>query len=235
MRTKKNISAVIVAGGLGKRLGAAVPKAFITLGGRSLFEYSLEALSHYPSVVETVIVVPESALEQTERIVRKRKQVIPAVIVCGGEQRWESVRNGVAATASTSKLVLVHDAARPFLSSAVIDSLVQKSSTYRCVITATPVDDTIRCFEKDYCKGTVDRSQLIRVGTPQLFRRKMLIDAFVLAASMKNAPTDEAMLMEKCGVTVGFAWGDPLNFKITTPRDLLMAEAIIAQRTSDRQ
>jgi 2-C-methyl-D-erythritol 4-phosphate cytidylyltransferase len=154
----------------------------------------------------------------------------PWTIVEGGAERWQSVANGVSAC--QAPWVMVHDAARPFVSAAVIDGLLSKRDDFSCVITATPEVDTIRRFEQDRCSGTVDRSTLIRVGTPQLFHRATLLDAFTKAEKLAPPPTDEAMLFEACGHHVGFAWGDPLNFKVTTPADLEIAEALCARRQS---
>ena len=125
---------------------------------------------------------------------------------------------------------MTNDAARPFVTKEVIDSLLEKRPLYKCAITATPVEDTIRRFENDRCIATIDRSILIRVGTPQLFHRESLLEAFVHGESMTPPPTDEAMLMEKSGIETGFAWGDPINFKITTQGDLELAEAILLQQ-----
>ncbi len=230
--TKNNsqISSIIVAGGVGKRLGSDVPKAFVRLGDKYLFEHSLEVFLHHSPTVEIIIVVPDEAVEKTEELINNRNPEKTVVIVNGGKERWESVKNGVLSTDESSEWVMVHDAARPFVTNEVIDTLLAKRTSCKCAITATPVDDTIRRFENDTCIETIDRSSLLRVGTPQLFHRKSLIEAFTHAESMSPPPTDEAMLMEKCGITVGIAWGAPHNFKITTPRDLETAEAILSNR-----
>ncbi len=226
----KKISTVIVAGGMGKRLGADVPKAFVNLGGKYLFEHSLEIFLHHASVAEIIIVVPDAAVEKTEKIIHTGKPEKTVVIVNGGEERWRSVQNGILTTEETFDWVLVHDAARPFVTKEVIDELLKKRSAFECAFTATPVDDTIRRYENDTGVETVDRSSLIRVGTPQLFHRASLIEAFSHAESMSPPPTDEVMLMEKCDIPVGFAWGDSKNFKITTHHDLEIAEALLSFR-----
>lgn len=224
------IAAVIVAGGMGTRLESPVLKAFIQLDEKPLFAYSLEIFDQHTSVSEVMLVVPESTVEKAKNIIEKLNTLKIVTVVPGGKERWESVRNGVQAIDTSVKWILVHDAARPFVTTEVINSLLEKRSVYKCAITATPVDDTIRHFENDTCTETVDRSKLIRVGTPQLFHRESLLNAFVHAESMTSPPTDEAILMEKCGIPVGFAWGDPMNFKITTQSDLEIAEAIVLQR-----
>lgn len=224
------ISTIIAAGGIGNRLGVNTPKALRQLGGNPLFLYSLEVFNQHPAISEIVLVAPEESVDKAKDIIDKLNTLKNVTVVPGGVERWQSVKNGVEAADSSTEWLLVHDAARPFVTKEVIDSLLEKRSTYKCAITATPVEDTIRRFENDRCVATIDRSLLIRVATPQLFHHQSLINAFVHAESMTPPPTDEAILMEISGLNVGFAWGDPLNFKITTQSDLDMAEAILLQR-----
>ena len=224
------ISTIIAAGGMGNRLGGDTPKAFIQLGGKPLFLHSLEVFDRHPAVSEIILVVPDDSVDKAKNIIDTLTTSKNVTVTPGGVERWQSVKNGVEATDSSTEWIMTHDAARPFVTKEVIDSLLEKRSTYKCAITATPVEDTIRRFENDRCIATIDRSLLIRVGTPQLFHRQSLLDAFVHAETITPPPTDEAMLMEISGIDVGFAWGDPLNFKITTQSDLDMAEATLLQR-----
>lgn len=227
---KNKTSTIIAAGGMGNRLGGDTPKAFIQLGGKPLFLHSLEVFDQHPAVSEIILVVPDDSVDKAKNIIDTLTTLKKVTVVPGGVERWQSVKNGVEATDSSTEWIITHDAARPFVTKEVIDSLLEKCSTYKCAITATPVEDTIRRFENDRCIATIDRSLLIRVGTPQLFHRQSLLDAFVHAETMTLPPTDEAMLMEKSGIEVGFSWGDPQNFKITTQSDLEIAEAILLQR-----
>ncbi len=219
------VSAVIVGGGMGTRLGANRPKAFISLQNKPLFSYSLLTFDTHSSVQETVFVVPKESQEEAQISINALKLSKPCTIVPGGKERWQSVQEGVLAT-KQSDWLLIHDAARPFVTHAVIDELLLKSDSFRCAITATSVSDTIRTFEKDRCLETVDRSKLLRVGTPQLFNKKDLLKAFDRAKTLETPPTDEAMLMEQSNIPIAFAWGDERNFKITTPADLALAEAL---------
>jgi 2-C-methyl-D-erythritol 4-phosphate cytidylyltransferase len=218
------IDAVIVAAGSGTRLGADIPKAFVSLAGKPLFLYSLERLATHNSIKSIVLVAPPNMLHEAEKIVSINHFAKKVSSVPGGKERWQSVQSGVNACAS--EWVLVHDAARPFISQAVIDSVLEKMAAFDAVITVTPEVDTVRHFKDDRALETVDRNTLVRVGTPQLFRTAMLKKAFLAAERMVLPPTDEAVLMEAMGIPVGIAWGDPLNFKITTQRDLVLAEAL---------
>jgi 2-C-methyl-D-erythritol 4-phosphate cytidylyltransferase len=221
------VTAIIVAGGAGSRLGASVPKAFVLLNGKPLFLYAVSVFDRHPAVTHIVLVVPVSAIEEADASIQIENCSTPITVVAGGTQRWQSVRNGIAAVGSDCDWVMVHDAARPFVTKTVIDDVLDKRSLYPCVITATPVEDTIRRFSSDHCEKTIDRSKLLRVGTPQLFLKRILYDAFTRAESLATPPTDEAMLMQELGFPVGFVWGDPGNFKITTPHDLSVAEALL--------
>jgi len=222
--------AIIVAAGSGTRLGFSTPKAFVPLAGRPLLSWSLDTFLRHPSINNVILVVPESMLEETKAAFGYTR----VKCVIGGAQRWESVRNG--AQYSDADSVLVHDAARPFVTTEVIDSIIEKASVYTCVFTATPVVDTIRSFNGDLAGETIDRETLVRVGTPQFFNREALCKAFERVRPDEPVPTDEVMLMQKNGVSAGIAWGDPNNFKITTVEDLRMAEALIASGAiSDQQ
>lgn len=226
-RQLQKVSVVIVAGGMGKRLGASIPKAFYPLDNKPLFQYSLKIFDAHPLVHDIILVVPASLDEDSISYREKLVVTKPLSIVKGGAERWQSVKNGVMACDKSLHWVLIHDAARPFVTKQVIDSLIAKHTAFDCVITGTPVTDTIRKFSDDICTDTIDRTTLISVGTPQLFLRHALLKALSYADSMEKPPTDEAVLMEKCGINIGFAWGDPGNFKITTPHDLEIAEGMI--------
>jgi 2-C-methyl-D-erythritol 4-phosphate cytidylyltransferase len=220
-----NCDAIIVAGGAGTRLRAAVPKAFVGIGKNPMLVYSLLEFDSHDAVRNIMLVIPPYMHEDTGKIVAGLNLTKPVTIVDGGKERWQSVKNGV--DKSSSEWALIHDAARPFVSHAVIDSVIEKSDKYEAVITVTPEVDTIRTFKDDRALETVDRSRLVRVGTPQMFKTSILKNALNMAPQLENPPTDEAMLMEIMGVSVGIAWGDPINFKITTQADLKIAQALL--------
>jgi 2-C-methyl-D-erythritol 4-phosphate cytidylyltransferase len=223
------LTAIIVAAGAGTRLRTSTLKAFIPLGKLPLFRYSLDTLLEHPAVRDIVIVVPRNMVIPTQNLTKKMKPAKSVFAVAGGRERWQSVRNGTNAT--DADWVLIHDAARPFVTHAVIDGVLEKCMTFDCVITVTPEVDTIRTFSGEQAGEIIDRSKVVRVSTPQLVRRTLLIEAFKQVNSLPSPPTDEACLIQQCGVPVAIAWGDPANFKITTPADLAIAEAIVARRS----
>ena len=220
------LTAIIVAAGSGSRLGGPTPKGFIRLGRKPLFLYSLEMLLSHKTVAGAVLVVPKGFESRARKIVAGSGIKKKVAIVAGGRERWQSVKNGVRA--ASTEWVLVHDAARPFVTKAVIKAVLDKGDGYDCVITATPEVDTVRTCSGGRAGRIVDRSRLVRVGTPQLFRRRVLLKAFAAARDLPSPPTDEAALMQRIRVPVALAAGDPANFKITTPADLAIAEALIA-------
>jgi len=221
------VDAVIVGAGSGTRLGYSTPKAFVDLCGKPILYYSLAVFNSHPSVNNVILVVSADMVGDAGAIVSKYGFSADKVsIVTGGHERWQSVQNGVAPSAA--EWVLIHDAARPFVTHGVINSVLDMRDRFNCVITATPEIDTIRTFNSDgRCGATIDRSNVLRVGTPQMFRREFLISAFNVIQYMPASPTDEAALFESQGIPVGYSWGDSLNFKITTKSDLMIARALV--------
>jgi 2-C-methyl-D-erythritol 4-phosphate cytidylyltransferase len=222
------VAGIIAAAGEGRRLGMPVPKAFVKLGGTPLFLHSLRVFDSHPLIDSIVVATADACMAQTIEHITAYQPAKPVNVVPGGEHRWQSVHSGVLST--SAEWVLVHDAARPFVSAGALDALLEKRTEFLCAIVVTPVVDTIRTFDRDRSTGTIDRGTLARVGTPQMFHRQTLLDAFS-ATNVTTMPlTDEAQLIEARNIPVGLAWGDPLNFKITTPHDLELAEALLAAR-----
>lgn len=225
---KQKTDCIIVAAGSGKRLGAKTPKAFVRLADMPMFVHSLLVFAGHPSISRIILVVPSTMIKKTRSIVKKYSIKKELVIIAGGVHRWQSVKNGVEA--SQAEWVMIHDSARPFVTRTIIDAVLSAAKKYDAVIAATPEVDTVRRFMGDLAGETLDRNGLVRVQTPQLFRRALLAEAFKHAASLSSAPTDEAMLMEAAGIPVGIAPGGPLNFKITTKEDFEIAEALLKNK-----
>jgi len=226
------VSVVVVAAGQGTRLGAEKPKAFIEIGGKPLLIFCLDVFDSHPAVLDITLICAAEMIGLAAEIIAKQEYGHKIKIVEGGGERFQSVQNGLAASSDQADWVMVHDAARPFVTNEVISSVLGSSLEFKAVVTATPEVDTVRRFEGDYSLGTVDRNSLARVGTPQLFHKETLRKAFSEVADQENAPTDEAYLMEQMGMIVGIAWGDPRNFKITTQGDLEMAKALVQMRSN---
>lgn len=214
------IGVVIVGGGQGARLKSAIPKAFIQLGSKPLYQYSLEVFQAHSKMEEIVLVVPPDFVSECA-VTKKIK------VVAGGQSRQDSVWNGLEALSRNIDAVLVHDAARPFLTTPIIDRLVARLKEGHNAIAAIPVSDTLKAAEGNQIIKTVDRQGLWRAQTPQAFKRTDLRAAFVRAKKEGWMGTDEASLVERLGKTVHLVWGDPRNIKITTAEDLQQANSLL--------
>ncbi len=213
-----DVSVVIVAAGKGKRLGG-VDKAFIKLKGKPILLYSVEKFLSVPEVFEIVVVV-SSQNKSKAKTLFKNSGIRFAI---GGETRAESVRNGVRKT--SGKFVMIHDAARPFVTKGLILKLIEEVKFSDAVIPVLPVKPTIKEVENNYVKRTLDRGKLFAVQTPQIFKREKLIKAYE-SVPLEGA-TDEAMLIERIGGTVKTVKGIEENIKITTPFDLILLKSIM--------
>lgn len=232
LSAKSNISAIIVAGGMGKRLGKEIPKAFVPIGDKELFMYSAEIFDDMKIFNEIIIVVPETAIEETKK--KTAKFTTKVIVVAGGKERHNSVENGI--NNASGETVLVHDAARPFISKELVAGLIEnyKNTDFSGVISANLVVDTIRKFHGDLCGKTINRDELISVGTPQVFNKEILLDCFSKIEISDSIPTDEAMLVQNFGYEVGWVKGSKLNFKVTTPEDMILAEAIVKNKVLEK-
>jgi len=217
---------VIVAAGSGTRYGAEVPKAFVTLAGRTLLARSLDAATACSGVAAVVVVAPAAYLDAARR--EAAPYPGPPVVVAGGGERHDSVAAGLAALAPDVEVVLVHDAARALAPVDLFERVAAAvDEAHPAVIPGLPVIDTMKSVDAHgLVTGTVDRATLRAVQTPQGFRRSLLARAH--AAPGMRAVTDDAALVEALGEPVLVVAGDPLALKITTPDDLIRAEAALA-------
>ena len=221
---RSTVAAVLVAAGDGRRLGADLPKAFVTVADRTLLEHAVARFVEHPDVRDLVVVVPPGLVESAA-------QHVPGhTVVAGGSTRQESVARGLAALAEDVTVVLVHDVARPFVPAEVISRVVAAlAAGADGVVPVMPVTDTLReCGPAGLIGAPVDRAGLVGVQTPQGFRRDVLERAHHGAAT--DDATDDAVLVEGAGGRLVPVPGSDLSFKITHPVDLQVAEAILARR-----
>ncbi len=222
------MSAIIAAGGRGARFGAAGPKQFLALGGKPILRYSIEALAGCPLVSEIVVALPADIVADPPAYLAAAGK--PTVVVEGGARRQDSVARAFARVASSADVVVIHDAARPFVSGGLIARTIDAAVAYGAAIAALPATDTVKRGNVNrVIVGTFPRGEVFLAQTPQAFKTSVLRDALALASGHAEA-TDEAMLAEQAGHPVILVDGDPRNIKITTPDDLEMAEALMAQR-----
>ncbi|MBN1504985.1 MAG: 2-C-methyl-D-erythritol 4-phosphate cytidylyltransferase [Candidatus Eisenbacteria bacterium] len=222
---KTAVTAILVAAGAGKRLGRRGDKAFATVGGMPLISYSLLALEKAREVEGIVVVVRRAAVGRCLALVRRLGLRKVVTVAAGGRRRQDSVLRGLGFAAG-SEYVLVHDAARPFLSAGLVSRTVAECRRTGAAIAAEPASDTVKKVKAGRVAGTVPRQTLWLAQTPQAFRRNLLERAFHEWPSRLDA-TDDAALLERAGVRVAVVQGDPFNIKITYPADVALAEAVI--------
>ena len=222
-------TAILLCAGKGERLGAGVDKALVPLAGRPLFLWSLEALERTPAIDRIVVVGPVKRMQE----MLAASGVAPGKVVAwceGGRERQDSAARGLREVPEDAALVAIHDCARALVTPALIARVVGDAAQHGGAIAALPLGDTLKRGALGVIETTVPRQGLWCAQTPQAFRRDWIVAAH--AAADRKA-TDDAALVEALGHRVHLTPGEPLNFKITTPQDLELAEAWFT-RTSAR-
>src|SRR3954468_18864766 len=212
-----HVTAIIAAAGEGRRLGAAVPKQLLAIGGRSILERSVAAFAIHDRVGGVVVVLPVELAEAPGPCLTPDTAAAVRV-VAGGQRRQDSVANAFDRVSAVSDVVLVHDAARPFVSASLISRAIDAAFEHGAAIAAIPARDTVKRVDGTgdhvVISETIPREAIYLAQTPQAFRREVLSAAVAMGRS-GVAATDEAMLVERAGHPVHVVEGDPANVKIT--------------------
>jgi 2-C-methyl-D-erythritol 4-phosphate cytidylyltransferase/2-C-methyl-D-erythritol 2,4-cyclodiphosphate synthase len=213
-----HVTAIIAAGGIGRRVGAAVPKQLLKIGDRTLLERSVEAFRTHPAITDVIVALPPSLMAEPPAGLQGAR------LVEGGVRRQDSVANAFDILPDSTDVILVHDAARPFVAADVITRTIEGAVAHGAAIAAVPVSDTVKRVETErrLIVETVPRETVFLAQTPQAFRRNVLRDAVAAGRSGIDA-TDEAMLAERAGHAVHIVQGDPANIKITSAADVSAA------------
>jgi 2-C-methyl-D-erythritol 4-phosphate cytidylyltransferase/2-C-methyl-D-erythritol 2,4-cyclodiphosphate synthase len=219
-------TALIVAAGKGERLGGGTPKQYRTLGGKPVLRWAVESLIFHPAVRSTRVVVGKG---QREAAGKALEGLDVGDLIEGGEERADSVRNGLEALAGDA--VLIHDAARPFCPASVVDRLLAPLEFFEGATPVLPIGDTV-ARASDRLVEAVDRTGLVRVQTPQAFRLDALRQAY--ASWTGIPPTDETTVLRGAGMLVAAVAGDHALEKLTTPDDFARAEQWLASRMIPR-
>jgi 2-C-methyl-D-erythritol 4-phosphate cytidylyltransferase / 2-C-methyl-D-erythritol 2,4-cyclodiphosphate synthase len=231
------VSAIIAAGGRGLRLGGAVPKQLLTVGGRPILERSVAAFLAHPHVQELVVALPPDLAADPPAYLRNTPKRLR--IVVGGERRQDSVSQAFQAIDAQADLVVIHDAARPFATADLISRTIEAAAESGAALAALQARDTVKRTDPSVVSGfsgsqrfvseTLAREEIFLAQTPQAFRRDVL-SAALAAGQQGREATDEAALAERAGYQVQIVEGEANNIKVTTPEDLTIADAI-ARRT----
>ncbi len=220
-------------GGLSAVALAKADKPLVKINSQPVIIYCLKTLSQHPQIDEIIVVAnAKNSKDILSQINRYRIKKIKAVVL-GGRIRQDSVKNGLKAIDGRADLVLIHDGVRPFIDKVMVSSLIREAKKTGAAILGVPVKDTIKKVTKSpshkvtsnyIVEKTIDRNNLWEIQTPQVFKKEVILKAYEKFG--KEEVTDDAMLTEKLGVKVSVVPGEYNNIKITTPEDLILAEAM---------
>ena len=223
------LTAIIVAAGDSRRMG--FDKLFATIVGRPVIAHTIGAFERAGSVGEIIVIGREDRLDEIKAIVRDENFKKVRSIVPGGKHRQDSVRAGLDHLAAGAKYVAVHDAARPLITPEQIECVLEQCRMHAAASLAEPISDTLKYADSEFfVTGPVDRHQLYAMQTPQVFERPLIEDAYRAVYAENVSVTDEVSAVERLGRKVILVPNKDLNFKITYPRDLNLAEFVLTQR-----
>ncbi len=218
--------AIIVAAGRGERMGAGRPKAFLPLLGEPMLLRAARAFDAARCVEAVVAVVPAAEIEAARALLRQLSK--QTTVVAGGERRQDSVLAGMTQVPDGfDGIVLVHDAARPFVEPSLVDAVARAAGEHGAAVPLLPVVDTMKRVQDGRVVGTLDRDSLGAAQTPQGFRFSLLVRAYEDAFRAHVTVSDECMAVERLGEAIAAVLGSPRNRKLTTPEDLAWAESLL--------
>ncbi len=222
----EKVGAIVVAAGTGKRMGG-VEKIFANLAGKPLLAHTVDVFQRCPAIDQLVIVLSKQRLDEGWRLVKEHRWSKVSEVCPGGARRQDSVKEGLGRL-SGCQWVVIHDGARPCLSQGLIEEGLSEARQSGAAIPALPVTDTIKVVSSDhFVTKTPLRQRLWSVQTPQVFRFDIINEAYRKA---QGEATDDATLVENLGYKVKVYPGSYTNIKVTTPEDLILAEAIFRER-----
>lgn len=210
---------IITAGGIGKRMGSEIPKQFLEVAGKPVLMHTIDAFYDYDSRFELLLTLPEQWEEHWKALCEKHHFAIQHRVVVGGEERFHSVKNAI--NHATGELIAIHDGVRPMVSQETIQRVFESAQIHHAAVPVIPVSQSIRKVTQEG-NQSLDRNEYFIVQTPQVFTRKILIEAY-------NQPydtrfTDDASVVENRGYPIHLVDGNEENVKITTTKDLKLVE-----------
>jgi 2-C-methyl-D-erythritol 4-phosphate cytidylyltransferase len=224
--------ALIPAAGMGKRMGASINKQYLLLNGLPIVARTIAIFEQSPLIDAIYLVIPAEEIPYCqEHVIAACSFKKVAAIIAGGKERQNSVMNGLNAMrdiVGNDDIILIHDGVRPFVTEAMLRESIMTAGRREGALVAVPVKDTIKSVCNGIVVNTPERETLWQAQTPQAFRYGIIFNAHQKAAESGFIGTDDASLVERCGGTVGIVTGEYRNIKITTPEDLILAEAFLA-------
>lgn len=223
------ISAVIVAGGKGTRMGLNINKQYFKIREKEVLAITIEAFHKIDIINEIIVVVGEDEIDFcVENVINRYDFSKVKKIVAGGMLRQQSVYNGLISCNSKTEIVLIHDGARPFVSEKMITDSIECAKQYGACTVAVPVKDTIKIGNaENSLVSTLNRDNLYSIQTPQAFKMDLLLRGHTEGIKNKLSVTDDTMLIEALGKEVKIVAGSYFNIKLTTPEDLVFGKAIL--------
>lgn len=227
------VVAIVPSAGKSERMGEK--KEFLLLGDKPILAHTLKPLEDHPQISEIILIIDEKSIEKCKKeIIEKYGFKKVKEVVVGGEERQDSVYNGLKKVTKDCGIVLIQDGARPFLTEDLITRSIEGAEKHKAAVVAVSCIDTIKFAqkEKDMAVETLDREYLWMAQTPQTFRYEIILRAYEKAEKEKFRGTDDASLVERMNQSVKIVRGSYDNIKITTPEDLILAEAILKKRNA---
>lgn len=221
------VSAIVLAGGRGKRMGTVQSKQYINLNSKPVLYYTLKQFIKNDLVDKIILVVPQDEMEYCKIEVLDKYKLSVDEMVIGGKERQDSVFNGLVKAGRTD-IVLIHDGARPFVSQRIINDAIKYAKIYKATAPGVMPKDTIKVKNKEnFSIDTPNRNDLMAVQTPQAFDFDMIYECHKKVKEKGIVVTDDTMVAELFGNKVYLYEGEYTNIKITTPEDLILAEYLV--------
>src|SRR5262245_7134214 len=226
------VTAIVLAAGAGRRIGAAVAKTYLPIAGRPLLLRTVDRMFAVKTVSQAILVVPAKdighcqAMLEADSALRDRSCLLQA----GGVTRQQSAKRGLENIAADTDIVIIHDGARPFVTASLIERCINCAADKGAAVVGLPVRDTIKAVDSDHVvRSTPERRSLWEIQTPQVFQRDLIVEAHRQLETEQAEVTDDAMLVERLGKPVYVVVGERTNLKITFPEDIWLAEMMIRE------
>lgn len=221
------VSAIVLAGGRGKRMGSVQSKQYINLNGKPILYYTLKQFIKSDLIDKVVLVIPEDELDYCKDEVLDKYEIVVDSLVYGGKERQDSVYNALSRL-EDSDIVLIHDGARPFVSHDIINDAIKYAKLYKAAAPGVMPKDTIKIKGEDnFSIDTLVRNNLVAIQTPQAFEFNMIYECHKEVKKRGIVVTDDTAVVELFDHKVYIYEGDYNNIKITTPEDLILAEYLV--------
>ena len=221
------VSAIILAGGRGTRMGSKISKQYIEINDKPILYYTLKKFIDCKLIHNITLVLPKDEIEYCKTEILKKYSLKVDNIVAGGLERQDSVCNALESMVNTD-IVLIHDGARAFVSNKIIEDGIEFAKKYGAAAPGVKPKDTIKIKdENDFSVNTPNREYLVCIQTPQVFNFNMILECHKKVRDEKIVVTDDTMVVEMYGNKVYLYDGDYTNIKVTTPDDLILAKTLV--------